>query len=178
MDEKIPVRRYAVATSAGPEIANLQLASWHQAVQLYREYAEQSFGADGGIDPNAFEIATVAVILAGTSVTQLLGQNADPSGIRVPSPVNMLRDLVDSDPDGLRLLSDYSKCNRLYDDLRHFGSHKYEHVDSIDPPSFAHFFTVCQDVWLYVLKAKFGRQKGADEEIDWHLSYQFDVEDE
>src|SRR5262245_6406264 len=116
------IRKFASSNSEDPEITNIQLAFWRMAVKKYREIEQAS--SLGNTDTNYFFInATTTLILAGSSLTQLVGQNTCAQRGRVPSPKDALKEELGETAD---LFSEISKFIDFYDDIRHFGEPKHQ----------------------------------------------------
>ena len=104
------------------------------------------------------EDAVIAIMLAGTSTSQLLGQNVPPEGKKTPSPVSALQKLVPSGvPTGaINVPSDivcrFREFNAVYEDVRHFGEVKYETINQITEDRLCEWMTTAQYVWRFVLQ--------------------------
>ena len=124
------MRRFAYGTTGGPDIANLQLGFWHDAVNTFyhveaqwRRYAVEDEDSSGGTDDystNEFIVdAARGLVLAGTSLSILVGQNVEPEerGKKrvTPKLTTALADLLGPLDDWARELV------QMYDDIRHFG---------------------------------------------------------
>ena len=84
---------FAEETSESPCVFNIQLATWKLAVDRWRNL-EVKF-RDVECDFNEFfEEACGILVLAGTSVSQLLGQNTSNTSPHVPSVDKLLDELV------------------------------------------------------------------------------------
>ncbi len=165
---------FAVGDSEGPNLANLQLEFWRLAVERFKliERKLQEFGTEDGEESEDYEgaedyydhrdfviDAVVALMLAGTSVSELLGQNSQPGTKgRIPSPVEALDRLIPNGvpstvadvPDDIR--DRLKSFIDVYDALRHFGESKYETVKEITQEALCGYLKTAQDVWKLVLQ--------------------------
>ena len=149
---------FAATTSEGPDLANLQLLFWRLAVEQFERikgkwhrYAiEDPNDADPEYGANDFvEDAAVAIILAGTSMSELIGQNVPADGDKTPYLRPALKSLI-GDPIP-QYIEDFIT---IYDGLRHFGEAKYELVNSITEDSLCEYMTSAQKLWHYILQMR------------------------
>lgn len=151
-------RRFAYGDSSGPNVNNLQRNFWRLALdgfndllEKWRRYSvkEESYEPESDeYTENDFVVDSAAVIiLAGTSVTQLIGQNVVSNGVRVPPPRQAYEQLLGNPPSG-----DFVNFINLYDALRHFGSPKYDAVEAITPERLCEHLRTAQSVWQDVLR--------------------------
>lgn len=165
-------RRFAFGDSSGPNVNNLQRNFWHLALDgfkdLLQKWQRYSAGEEGDelesddYTEDDFVVDAAAVlILAGTSVTQLIGQNVDPDGDRVPPPRQAYEQLLGHPPS-----DDFVNFIEVYDALRHFGSPKYDAVQAITPEHLCQHLRTAQSVWRDVLGHR-------DEPIGDHLQNDF-----
>jgi len=150
-------RRFAIGDSSGPNVNNLQRTFWHLALEGFQDLLEkwqrysveeeddEPEGDDYTEDDFVVDAAAV-LILAGTSVTQLIGQNVDPNGDRVPPPRQAYEQLLGHPPS-----DDFVDFIRVYDALRHFGPPKYDAVHAITPGRLCQHLRAAQSVWRDVL---------------------------
>jgi hypothetical protein len=154
---------FAELDSEGPDISNLQLRFWELAVHEFdkiKEHWTREAVSDDveesetipAYQAHDFEVdAAVAIVLAGTSVSELLGQNVAPQGSSVPSITEAWRVIDGTEPpENLRELV------KLYNALRHFGPPKHEAVRNITEEDLCKHFHAVQNVWISVLR-KCGR---------------------
>lgn len=153
------VKRFASADSPGPDVRNLQLKFWQLAVEMFdrivdkwKEYAEdeEGEGPESSYDytENEFVIdAAVALVLAGTSITELIGQNVDSEDKRTP-PLRLGYKKLVKNP----IPDDVEDLFSIYDSLRHFGPSKYDAVDEITQEDFCKHLKTAQSIWQGVLK--------------------------
>lgn len=154
-------KRFASGDSSGPNVANLQLTFWQLAVDMFdriikkwRIYAvdEEVEGPEAKDDytENEFVIdAAVALVLAGTSIAELIGQNVDTDGDRTPHLRPAYKILVrDPIPDDVKAFFS------IYDSLRHFGPAKHVAVDKITQESLCEHLETAQSIWQDVLKKR------------------------
>ncbi|HBC88826.1 MAG TPA: hypothetical protein DCZ94_17930 [Lentisphaeria bacterium] len=131
-----------------PDVTNIQLELWRLAVVKYEEIKDHS--EEVVLKKSDFIVlASVTLILAGSSLTQLVGQNAIFAGSRVPSPADELeKQLRKTSPD---------LCDRIkefiffYDDIRHFGKPKHTKVEALNEKLLAQFMKDIQEVWIFYL---------------------------
>lgn len=154
-------KHFAIGTTAGPDIANLQLNFWHLAVQKFEEIRRKwrTFAVeDRSNDPVPDEYtedefvvdAATAIVLAGTSVSQLVGQNVEPErNGRTPKIGSALKRFVgNSLPKHIRAFVD------VYDDIRHLGPAKHEAIEEITEEALCQHMSAAQDAWVAVLKSQ------------------------
>jgi hypothetical protein len=91
-----------------------------------------------------FEEACVILVLAGTSASQLLGQNTSSTSAHVPSVDKLLDELVPN----LALRSTLKEFNAMYEDLRHFGEPKHSNVIDVDGAHFTRWMLAVQKLWI------------------------------
>ena len=165
-------KRFASGDTNGPNVNNLQRNFWHLALngfnellQKWQRYAireEDNELESDEYTENEFVVdATVILILAGTSVTQLIGQNVAANGNRVPPPRQAYEQLFGHPPS-----DEFVEFIDLYDALRHFGSPKYDAVAAITPEHLCKHLKTAQSVWIDVLR-------GRGEPTDMHLHTDF-----
>jgi hypothetical protein len=149
-------RHFASGDSNGPNVDNLQRNFWHLALDgfknLLQKWKRYSVEDDDELETdyteNEFKVDAAAVlILAGTSVTQLIGQNVDPDGDRVPTPRKAYEQLLGHEPS-----DDFKNFIEVYDALRHFGPPKHDAVDAITPELLCQHLRTAQSVWWNVLR--------------------------
>jgi len=134
---------FAEETSEDPDVFNIQLTTWEIAVDRWRQL-EERYG-DAPCDFNDFfEEACVILVLAGTSVSQLLGQKTASTSPCVPGVGRLLDELVPEPT----LRSKLKEFNGTYEDLRHFGEPKHESVVSIDETHFTEWMQALQKLWI------------------------------
>lgn len=154
-------RQFAYGTTRGPDIVNLQLGFWKDALATFAEiennwnrYAvEGPSEADdeGPYTKNEFRVdAARAIVLAGTSISILVGHRApaetkEDGSLWTMMPQDALRHLVGE------LSEDHEKLIRAYEDIRHFGSCKYDTLHELTPDALCHLMRVAQDIWKTVL---------------------------
>ena len=149
-------KRFATGISGGPAISNLQLNFWRLAVQQFedirqkwRRYAVDENSTDSPeYTENEFSVdAATALVLAGTSIAELIGQNLPWEGERTKPLRAGLDELFGGNsPSGTNALI------KIYDDLRHFGPAKYEAVLDVTEETLCEHLKVAQEIWLAVLE--------------------------
>jgi hypothetical protein len=148
------VLNYATYTSEDNETTNLQLYFWRCAIEHFKEIQEAEKVATevGGIDHDIDVVSSVAIVLAGTSVSQLLGQQQTASqkqGSKVPQPLSIFDTAIaQADPALRQRLAEFIK---VYDAIRHFGEQKHAIVGNVDEMRLCDLMTTAQDVWRAVL---------------------------
>jgi hypothetical protein len=151
-------RRFATGDSCGPNVNNLQRTFWRLALDGFQDLLEkwqryavhEEDNEPEGDDYTEWDFvvdAAAVLILAGTSITQLIGQNIDSDGDRVPPPRRAYDELLGHPPSDR--FADFVK---VYDALRHFGPPKYEAVYAITPDSLCQHLRTAQSVWHEVLE--------------------------
>lgn len=134
---------FAEQTSEDPSVFNIQLTTWKIAIDRWRAI-EKQYRYEYCDFNSFFEEACVVLVLAGTSTSQLLGQNTASTSSHVP-PVDVLLDeLVSDEP----LCSTLKEFNSIYEDLRHFGEPKHSSVISIDGKHFTQWMLALQKLWI------------------------------
>ncbi|MBA2882349.1 hypothetical protein HNR65_002691 [Desulfosalsimonas propionicica] len=151
-------KRFATRDSSGPKVANFQLTFWRLALKEFeriidnwKKYAlREGEEADYSLeyDEDDFVIdAAITLVLAGTSVAELLGQNVPPQGDRTPHLRSAYRNLI-KDP----IPDDIEEFFAVYDSLRHLGPAKYDKVEDITPDKLCKYLNIAQSIWHDVLK--------------------------
>lgn len=152
--------RIAMGSTHGPEIVNLQLGLWRHAVEQFRrlelvgsgppsyllseprfgEYSENEFSPD----------AAVAVVLAGTSVTVLIGQNTKlrrhDGGI--DGFWKCVKDVLGLEKG--QISKEFQEFYDLYECLKHFGEPHYDRI-YISPEELCEYMRTAQEFWIRVL---------------------------
>ena len=154
-------KHFAEVDSEGPDVSNLQRRFWTLAVDAFeqiKEHWRRDAVSDESEEPEDtpgyvaqdFEVdAAVAIVLAGTSISELLGQNAEARGLRVPGITEAWQEIHGTQTP--QALSDFVG---FYDALRHFGEPKHEAVRSITEEGLCRHLQTAQDVWVSVLRAR------------------------
>jgi|GEM_PF-4379750 hypothetical protein len=152
-------RHFASGDSNGPNVNNLQRNFWYLALDGFkhllqkwerysvREDDDKLESEDNYTEDDFVVDAAVVLILAGTSVTQLIGQNVNPVGDRVLPPRQAYKQLL-----GHPVSDDFVKFIDVYDSLRHFGSPKYDAVEAITPENLCQHLRIAQSAWCDVLR--------------------------
>lgn len=136
---------FAEQSSEGPSVFNIQLATWKIAISRWRVLDER-YREDECDFNDFFEEACVILVLAGTSASQLLGQNTSATSPHVPSVDKLLDELVAD----LQLRSTLKEFNSTYEDLRHFGMPKHATVIGIDEEHFTQWMLALQTLWVFL----------------------------
>lgn len=151
-------RHFACGSSEGPNVANLQLNFWRHALDRFRDIQsrwrqhaiseEQTAPEDLSYTENEFLVdAATAIVLAGTSITELVGQNTEPEGNVTPSIRKGLAQLVPA-LQGAQVDAFLS----TYDGLRHFGPAKHEAIWNLSEELFCQHMEAAQRIWVSVLE--------------------------
>ena len=166
-------RRFAMGSTDGPDISNLQLNFWRLAVQKFEEIQEKwrRYAIDETSDnwpeytENEFKVdAAIALVLAGTSIAELVGQNLPCASERTKPLGGGLDDLFGGNPpSGTKALI------KIYNDLRHFGAPKHEAVWGVTEEILCEHLKVAQKIWLAVLK-----RQGHSANEDFRHSFVFE----
>lgn len=154
------MKNFAYGTTGGPDIVNLQLGFWCDAVKTFqdvearsRKCAVEDEDCSGGSDDYTKDEFTVdaarGVVLAGTSLSILAGQNVGPEGRgkkrRTPNLTSALKELLVPLDDRAR------EFIQMYDDIRHFGLAKHESIEGLTEKRYCEFMTTAQSLWKKVL---------------------------
>lgn len=134
---------FAVRTSEDPNVFNIQLETWKIAIDRWRKLEERFREKECSFN-EFFEEVCVILVLAGTSASQLLGQNTSTISSRVPDVKELLPELV-ADP---QLRSTLKEFNSIYEDLRHFGVPKHAKILDIDRKRFTRWMLALQKLWV------------------------------
>lgn len=156
--------RIAFGSTAGPDYINLQLGLWRHAVAQFRQLQSANSvpppnlltdpqDASEGYSWNEFEVdAAVAVVLAGTSLSQLLGQNTKQrrrdGGIY--GLWRCVNDVLGLDKD--QTTADFQAFVDLYECLKHFGEPHHEKVAALNVERLCAYMAAAQDFWVQTLK--------------------------
>ncbi len=164
------MKRFAELSSENYDISNLQLSFWRAAVAKFRQI---ELNEPGHYDADDFiDNAAIVVVLAGTSLSQLVGQNVAAEGERVPSPQQAIKDLANrSHRPYERVEQRLAWFLELYDSLRHFGRPKHSTVESLDEESLCESMNLVQDIWRMVLEIR-------GEIVSDEFNHSFDVEEQ
>lgn len=153
-------KHFSEQDSEGPDLVNFQLSFWRLAVEKFetvkadwQEFAVEEGDENEEYTDNDFVIdAAVALVLAGTSVTELIGQNIPAKGDRTENLRPGYKQLI-ADP----IPGDVEAFFQIYDDLRHFGPAKYDAIRRITEEKFCEYMSTAQAIWIDVLKKTRGR---------------------
>lgn len=146
---------FAILSSDDEHVWNLQYYFWKNAMDHFDTIKNTDYNKEG-----VFEVdACMAIVLAGTSISQLLGQNVgvDSSG-KTDGPRAAFRKLTSGKDlksigfGGLK--KRFEGFVTVYDDIRHFGLSlpKHRQIRDINEQSLCEFLTTAQDVWKLVAK--------------------------
>jgi len=145
------MKKFATLSSEDVNLANIQLTLWRRAISCYDALDRESRGDNNDFDHVFLVDAAVCLILAGSSITQLLGQNSQAAGAnsrRVPPPKALIDEVITDS-----CLRDRAKdFIDIYDCLRHFGEPKHTEVLSLNEQLFLDCMKTCQDIWAHVLR--------------------------
>lgn len=149
------MKRFAVTTTCGTDIVNLQFNFWRLAcrqfdelVEKWRLYARDDGDEnDDGYNAEEFvEDAAVVIVLAGASISALLGQNWGGPGVRTPPPLKLLPQYGSSPL--------WDKFWERYDGIRHFGEPKWEIGNGICETTLEQDMQAAKEIWSAVLQSK------------------------
>jgi phytoene dehydrogenase-like protein len=166
------MKKFAIGQSEGPNLANLQLSFWRLAVhqfdcikERWKQYAVENENEVQDYTEDGFVIdASVALVLAGTSVAELIGQNVPPDGTNTPHLRPAYKQLV-NDP----IPAEVEEFFPIYDSLRHFGPVKHHTIEAITEQTLCEYLATAQEVWKDVL-----RKLGAPIQHDFRHTFAFD----
>ena len=148
------MRKFATLNSEEADITNIQLHFWQQAIRKYNLLEQQSLDEDSDYDQDFLVEAIEILILVGSSLTQLIGQNAyfSQKNINdewVPTPQKLLsQEFSNEEP----LYNDCITFMTFYDDIRHFGEPKHRSVDNFSEEKFVEYMNTAQELWVYFLR--------------------------
>jgi hypothetical protein len=147
-------RHFAYTTSPDdPNFANLQVAFWDLAVRKFG-WIKARAGQDGFFWSTFATEAAVVIVLAGTAISELLGQNTPSKNGRVPDLKKAAATLYDPNP----VPPPLTEFIEAYDALRHFGEPKWELIHSLmnheSPARLCLLLNAAADVWARVLDGK------------------------
>jgi len=147
-----------VSSQAPNHLSNLQLFSLRQAFRYRKELQR---GNAGLTSHEVTEYLVFIVVCAGTSISQLLGQNAEHSttGTRVDSPKDLF-DRVFGKGHSKRAV--FRPFIDLYDDCRHFGSPKYPSITALNEAKCEQHLELIVALWDEMVKKY--RDEGNDTE--------------
>lgn len=159
---------FAQIDSEDSHLTNLQLYFWRCAVETFEQMCEVF--DDYVEDEAAFCVdASILLVLAGTSVSQLLGQQWRDGIIKEdrdkPDRVPEIRELIDrmiGDTDKENLVSispshvksSFKEFIKVYDGIRHFGEPKQKVLDALTHKKVTEFMETLQHVWRIVAKMR------------------------
>ena len=164
-------KHFAEVDSEGPTLVNYQLTFWRLALGQFAKIADclASYGVDDAEDNSETEgeevvydykdfaqDAAVAIVLAGTSVAEIVGQNVSPSVTKKGMDTPFLGPAIETMFGSGAVPPDVKRFIVAYNALRHFGPAKYAVVRDITARDFCEYMTAAQTVWQVVLR-KCGR---------------------
>ena len=138
--------------------SNLQLFSLRQAFRYWKELQENK----ATLTPHQVtEYLVFILVCTGTSISQLLGQNAvhTATGTRVDPPKRLFNQVFGS---GHSKEGDFKTFIDLYDDCRHFGSPKHPSIASLTEAECAQHLHLVVALWDEIVKKY--REEGNDTE--------------
>ena len=152
-------KHFAEIDSEGPDISNLQRRFWKLAVEAFEQIQEHWVSeavSDDIEEPDDtpeyvaqdFEVdAAVAIVLAGTSISELLGQNVEVSDSMVPDISKAWQKIH-----GTKASQELREFVKIYNALRHFGEPKHQIVRDITEEALCQHFKTAQEVWVSMLQ--------------------------
>jgi len=150
-----------------PLMWNVQLGFWRDAVEHFEAMLENADVYDEDDNEAIFGVdAAIVLVLAGTSVSILLGQQWSDNRLReegdrdgrVPPPITLLNRLLNEVQASVRagcpgdLASRFASANEMYEAIRHFGEPKHEIVGQLNPDILVRHLNVLQMVWNLVIE--------------------------
>jgi len=137
-----------VSSEAPMYSSNLQLFALRQAFRYWRILSRCRARLS---QPRVTEYLVFITICAGTSISQLLGQNATHSGPedRVSAPKELFDQLFGVNHPKR---SDFRDFIDLYDDCRHFGSPKYPSIASLTEARCKRYLDLVVTLWDEMVK--------------------------
>jgi len=152
--EAYMAKRFSDVDSEGSNLVNFQLSFWRLAVEQFnrinekwRAFAVEEDDESEEYTENDFVIdAAVALVLAGTSVTELMGQNVPAAGNRTEGLRSAYKARLD-DP----IPADIEAFFAIYDALRHFGPAKHLAIDELTEDGFCRHLNAAQNIWNRVM---------------------------
>jgi len=159
--------KIAQGSTGGPDFINLQIGLWKHAVTQFEQLKRVGDGAtsdlltcpedgDDEYSYNQFEPdAAVAIVLAGTSLSQLLGQNVSRECRRNdgdipgfwPCVQNVLGLEKTKTPD------DFQEFYDCYECLKHFGEPHVEQLgDFLSAEKLSRYMRAAQAFWIRTLE--------------------------
>jgi hypothetical protein len=164
-------KHFSDLTSEAPDLVNFQLGFWRLAVEKYNsiqskwtECAVDDGDENGDYTDNDFVIdAAVALVLAGTSVAEVIGQNLPAIGKETERLRIAYRKLI-NDP----IPHDVESFFKIYDGLRHFGPAKHQAIEQLTEDGFCQHMTTAQAIWVDVL-----HRNGGTVESEFRRSFKF-----
>jgi len=165
----MPDKHFAYTTSPdSPDFANLQRAFWDLAVERFG-WIKANAGQTHFLWSTFATEAAVVIVLAGTAISELLGQNTPAKNGRVPGPKEAAAVRYHPDPVPVALIEFID----AYDALRHFGELKWAVVqglmDDTSPARLCRLLNAAGDVWDKVTD-------GSDAPYYSHSTYRFSFE--
>src|SRR5262245_3977835 len=164
-------RPFAQSTTPdSPDLANLQRTFWDMAVDRFGAI-KGAAGQDCFTWSKFTTEAAVVIVLAGTAISELLGQNTPPDDDgSVPSPTRCAAKLYGGRH---RVPTALAAFITTYDDLRHFGPPKqqaiYDLMHERGRARLCELLNAAGDVWAKVTD-------GMDVPYYSHASYRFTFE--
>lgn len=147
MSISIPIaagtKPFCEVSSEDPNSSNLQLFSLSQAFRFYRIFQRIKPTISA---PQQTEYLIFIIICLGTSISQLLGQNASTpqSGTHIGTPKQLFDQIFGgSHPKRNNFLHFID----IYDACRHFGSPKHRVLNSLTAPDCDAFLDLIVDLW-------------------------------
>ncbi len=151
---------FAEICTDSPRIWNVQLGFWRDAVEHFEAMVKN---VDVYEDEAIFGVdAAIVLVLAGTSVSILLGQqwsekrlreHNDSEG-RVPAPTELLKRLLNKvtvdNPDVVK--NGFAHTNMMHEAIRHFGEPKHETVGELNYVILVQHLKLLQTIWNLVIE--------------------------
>lgn len=170
---KVP-HKFAYRGTHTDDLVNLQLRFWQRAIKAF----DSACAAKS--EHRFCEEACLAIVDAGTSVVQLLGQAYEAQTERRTPDPEKLWNRVSSGTDlkgfGPKIKKRFRTLMKIYGDIRHFGSLKHFDVQQLSGEQLCQALTTAQDVWKLVEAIKInGGIPLPAHKVPTHLCYTFEM---
>jgi hypothetical protein len=134
---------------------NLQIYSLKKAKAEWRDLQAEIMESGLSNVPQLKEKCVFMLATLGLSISQLLGQNNPTVTARVPFPINIFIDFVDTHGLDSTLKDEYERFNYFYNGCRHFGlttnGDAYDRIDQLTYEVSRECFEFGLTVWRKVI---------------------------
>jgi hypothetical protein len=153
------MKQFAMGTSDGPNAVNFQLSFWRDSLIVFA-HIKNMWNKNASVDyannsatyteDNFVVDAARGIIMAGTSISVLLGQNTAPDtnkrgAQRTKSFEKAACEL------GISLDTDEVDFVNHYDRFRHFGIAWHTYIETLDVDKYCDLMATAQSLWLKIL---------------------------